>query len=187
MGFDECTEPCCLCAGVSVVDYISLQHGSLRRNAWWNRALGDDDYERHHRWWRAGEPDQQRDEPTGQFIGQLNLLFTTQPTGSNFSSDPYVQSISLGNFTDAGLGFNVKVRFKVAPPGARLLPGGISTFTLSGVSTSDFAGLNTSAMVHIQNIPPGGDSSKVIAPEPGSLIAIGTGLVSLLGLRRRRK
>ena len=44
--------------------------------------------------------------PTGQFIGQLNLLFTPQPTGSNFSSDPYVQSISLGNFTDAGLGFN---------------------------------------------------------------------------------
>jgi opacity protein-like surface antigen len=125
--------------------------------------------------------------PTGQFIGQLNLLFTTQPTGSNFSSDPYVQSISLGNFTDAGLGFNVKVRFKPAPPSDRLLPGGTSTFTLSGVSTSDFAGLNTSAMVHIQNIPPGGDSSKVIAPEPGSLIAIGTGLVSLLGLRRRRK
>lgn len=49
---------------------------------------------------------------TGQFIGQLNLLFTPQPTGSNFSSDPYVQSISLGNFTDAGLGFNVKVAFK---------------------------------------------------------------------------
>jgi hypothetical protein len=125
--------------------------------------------------------------PTGQFIGQLNLLFTTQPTGSNFSSDPYVQSISLGNFTDAALGFNVKVRFKVAPPGARLLPGGTSTFTLSGVSTSDFAGLNTSAMVHIQNIPPLEDSGKIIAPEPGSLIAIGTGLVSLLGLRRRRK
>jgi opacity protein-like surface antigen len=125
--------------------------------------------------------------PTGQFIGQLNLLFTTQPTGSNFSSDPYVQSISLGNFTDAGLGFNVKVRFKPAPPSDRLLPGGTSNFKLFGVSTSDFAGLNTSAMVHIQNIPPGGDSSKVIAPEPGSLIAIGTGLVSLLGLRRRRK
>jgi hypothetical protein len=125
--------------------------------------------------------------PSGQFISELNLLFNTLPTGSNFVGDPYVTSISLGNYTDAGLSFNVEVRFKVAPPGARLLPGGTSTFTLSGVSTSDFAGLNTSAMVHIQNIPPGGDSSKVIAPEPGSLIAIGTGLVSLLGLRRRRK
>jgi hypothetical protein len=125
--------------------------------------------------------------PSGQFISELNLLFNTLPTGSNFVGDPYVTSISLGSYTDAGLSFNVEVRFKVAPPSDRLLPGGISTFTLSGVSTSDFAGLNTSAMVHIQNIPPGGDSSKVIAPEPGSLIAIGTGLVSLLGLRRRRK
>jgi hypothetical protein len=125
--------------------------------------------------------------PAGQFISELNLLFNVLPTGFSFASDPYVQAINLGNYTDAGLSFNVEVRFKVAPPSDRLLPGGISTFTLSGVSTSDFAGLNTSAMVHIQNIPPGGDSSKVIAPEPGSLIAIGTGLVSLLGLRRRRK
>jgi hypothetical protein len=125
--------------------------------------------------------------PSGQFIGQLNLLFTTQPTGSNFSSDPYVQSISLGNFTDASLGFNVKVRFKVAPPTARLLPGNTSTFELFGVSTANFVGANNSAMVHIQAIPPLGDSGKIIAPEPGSLIAIGTGLVSLLGLRRRRK
>jgi hypothetical protein len=124
--------------------------------------------------------------PTGQFIGQLNLLFTPQPTGSNFSSDPYVQSISLGNFTDAGLGFNVKVAFK-KPALQRLLPGGTSTFQLFGVSTANFVGANNSAMVHIQNIPPLGDSGKIIAPEPGSLIAIGTGLVSLLGLRRRRK
>ncbi len=124
--------------------------------------------------------------PTGQFIGQLNLLFTLQPTGSNFSSDPYVQSISLGNFTDAGLGFNVKVAFK-KPASQRLLPGGTSTFQLFGVSTTNFVGANDSAMVHIQAIPPLGDSGKIIAPEPGSLIAIGTGLVSLLGLRRRRK
>jgi hypothetical protein len=85
------------------------------------------------------------------------------------------------------LSFNVEVRFKVAPPGARLLPGNTSTFQLFGVSTANFVGANNSAMVHIQNIPPRGDSSKVIAPEPGSLIAVGTGLVSLLGLRRRRK
>ena len=124
--------------------------------------------------------------PTGQFIGQLNLLFTLQPTGSNFSSDPYVQSISLGNFTDAGLGFNVKVAFK-KPALQRLLPGGTSTFQLFGVSTANFVGANNSAMVHIQAIPPLGDSGKIIAPEPGSLIAIGTGLVSLLGLRRRKK
>ena len=124
--------------------------------------------------------------PSGQFIGDLHLLFNTLPTGFNFTGDPFVQSISLGNHIDAGLSFNVKVRFKVAPPGARLLPGGTSTFTLFGVSEADFAGLDTSAMVHIQNIP-GGGSSKVIAPEPGSLIAMGTGLVSLLGLRRRKR
>jgi hypothetical protein len=81
--------------------------------------------------------------------------------------------------------FNVRVNFKIAPPPTRLLPGGTSTFKLFGVSEADFAGQNDSAMVHIQNIPDGG-SSKVIAPEPGRLIAIGSGLVSLLGLRRRR-
>jgi hypothetical protein len=85
------------------------------------------------------------------------------------------------------LSFNVEVRFKVSPPTARLLPGGTSNFKLFGVSTANFVGANNSAMVHIQNIQPGGDSGKIIAPEPGSLIAIGTGLVSLLGLRRRRK
>ena len=125
--------------------------------------------------------------PSGQFISELNLLFNTLPTGSNFVGDPYVRSISLRNYTDAGLSFNVEVRFKVAPPGARLLPGNTSTFELFGVSTTNFVGANNSAMVHIQNIPPLGDSGKIIAPEPGSLIAIGTGLVSLLGLRRRRK
>jgi hypothetical protein len=125
--------------------------------------------------------------PAGQFISELNLLFNTLPTGSNFVGDPYVTSISLGNYTDAGLSFNVEVRFKVAPPTARLLPGGTSNFKLFGVSTANFVGANNSAMVHIQNIPPLGDSGKIIAPEPGSLIAIGTGLVSLLGLRRRRK
>jgi hypothetical protein len=124
--------------------------------------------------------------PSGQFIGDLHLLFNTLPTGFDFTGDPYVNNIILGNHTNAGLSFNVEVRFKVAPPSARLLPGGTSTFTLFGVSEADFAGLDTSAMVHIQNIP-GGGSSKVIAPEPGSLIAMGTGLVSLLGLRRRKR
>jgi hypothetical protein len=125
--------------------------------------------------------------PPGQFVSELNLLFNVLPTVFSFASDPYVQQINLGSYIDAGLSFNVEVRFKVAPPTARLLPGNTSTFKLFGVSTSDFAGLNNSAMVHIQNIQPGGDSGKIIAPEPGSLIAIGTGLVSLLRLRRRKK
>jgi hypothetical protein len=125
--------------------------------------------------------------PAGQFISRLNLLFNTLPTGSNFVGDPYVTSISLGSYTNAGLGFNVGVNFKTAPPPQRLLPGGTSTFKLFGVSTSNFVGANNSAMVHIQAIPPLGDSGKIIAPEPGSLIAIGTGLAGLLGLRRRKK
>jgi hypothetical protein len=98
--------------------------------------------------------------PAGQFISELNLLFNVLPTGFSFASDPYVQAINLGNYIDAGLSFNVEVRFKVAPPGARLLPGGTSTFKLFGVSTANFVGANNSAMVHIQNIPPGGDSRQ---------------------------
>jgi hypothetical protein len=125
--------------------------------------------------------------PAGQFISRLHLLFNTLPTGSNFVGDPYVTSISLGSYTNAGLSFNVQVNFKMAPPPQRLLPGGTSTFQLFGMSTANFVGANDSAMVHIQAIPPLGDSGKIIAPEPGSLIAIGTGLVSLLGLRRRKK
>ncbi len=125
--------------------------------------------------------------PAGLFISRLNLLFNTLPTGSNFVGDPYVTSISLGSYTNAGLSFNVRVNFKMAPPPQRLLPGGTSTFQLFGVSTANFVGANDSAMVHIQAIPPLGDSGKIIAHEPGSLIAIGTGLVSLLGLRRRKK
>jgi hypothetical protein len=124
---------------------------------------------------------------SGQFISELNLLFNVLPTGFSSASDPYVQVVNLGSYTDAGLSFNVEVRFKVAPPPQRLLPGGTSNFKLFGVSTANFVGANNSAMVHIQAIPPLGDSGKIIAPEPGSLIAIGTGLVSLLGLRRRRK
>lgn len=125
--------------------------------------------------------------PPGQFIGKLHLLFNILPASFDFTSDPFVDSISLGSHVDAGLTFNVEVDFKNAPPPARLLPGLTSTFRLFGVSESDFAGLNNSAMVHIQGIPPRDESSKVIAPEPGSLIAIGTGLASLLGLRRRKK
>jgi hypothetical protein len=67
---------------------------------------------------------------SGQFISKLNLLFNALPTGSNSTGDPYVTSISLGNYTDAGLSFNVGVNFKMAPPSQRLLPGGISTFQL---------------------------------------------------------
>ena len=96
----------------------------------------------------------------GQFISKLNLLFNTLPTGSNSVGDPYVQSVSLGSYTDAGLSFNVSVRFKTRPSD-RMLPGNTSTFELFGVSTSDFAGLDNSAMVHIQNIPPLGTQARL--------------------------
>lgn len=125
--------------------------------------------------------------PTGQFISRLFLQFNTLPTGFSFAGDPFVNSIALGPFTNASLNFNVEVQFKNSPPTARLLPGNSATFTLFGVSEADFGGRDTSAMVHIQSIPPTGDSSKVIAPEPSSLLAIGAGLASLLGWRRRKR
>ncbi|GIV12711.1 MAG: hypothetical protein KatS3mg021_0993 [Fimbriimonadales bacterium] len=121
-----------------------------------------------------------------RFLSQLNLLFNTNPAGSSTLSDPYITNITIGSFTDASLSFNVKVDFKVAPPSARLTQGLASTFQLFGVSESDFAGFDNSAMVHFQALQ-GGDSSKVIAPEPASLIALGVGLAGLMGRRLRKR
>ncbi len=121
-----------------------------------------------------------------RFIGQLNLNFTTLPTGFDFSSSPYITGISLGSYTNAGLPFNVEVRFKTAPPSERFTQGNTTSFTLFGVSESDFAGLNTSGMVHFRALA-GGDSSKVIAPEPASMMVLASGLFGVLGLRRRKR
>lgn len=121
-----------------------------------------------------------------RFLSQLNLLFNTNPTGSATLGDPHINNITIGSFTDASLSFNVKVDFKVAPPSARLTQGLASTFQLFGVSESDFAGFDNSAMVHFQALQ-GGDSSKVIAPEPASLIALGVGLAGLMGRRLRKR
>lgn len=123
---------------------------------------------------------------SGQFIGRLHLKFNRVPTGFDFTGDPFVTNINLGGYINAGLSFNTEVRFRVAPPASRLLPGRTATFRLFGVSESDFAGQISSAMVHIQGLP-GGESSKVIAPEPASMIALGTGIAGLLGLSSRRK
>lgn len=123
-----------------------------------------------------------------QFISELNLRFTRKPTGFNTLSDPFIASIGrFDGYIDAGLPFNAEIRFKVAPPAGRLLPGSSSTFWLLGVSEADFAGTDNSAMIHIQGIPPFDGSSKVIAPEPASMLALGTGILSLVGLRRRRR
>lgn len=123
---------------------------------------------------------------SGQFISELNLLFSRVPTSFNTLSDPFVSSINLRNYIDAGMSFNAEIRFKVAPPTSRLLPGSSSTFQLFGVSTSDFSGLNNSAMIHMQGLS-GGGSSKLIAPEPASMVALGVGLASLVGLRCRKR
>ncbi len=123
---------------------------------------------------------------SSRFISQLNLLFNANPAGSSTLNDPYITNITIGSFTDASLSFNVKVDFKVAPPSARLTQGLASTFQLFGVSESDFAGFDNSAMVHFQALQ-GGDSSKVIAPEPASLIALGVGLAGLMGRRLRKR
>jgi len=121
-----------------------------------------------------------------RFISQLNLLFNTNPTGSATLGDPHINNITIGSFTDASLSFNVKVDFKVAPPSARLTQGLSSTFQLFGVSEVNFAGANNSAMVHIQALQ-NNLSSKVIAPEPASLLALGVGLAGLMGRRLRKR
>lgn len=120
-----------------------------------------------------------------RFVGALFLHFNTDPTGFSFVGDPYVDSISVGNLTNAGLPFNVKVDFKNVPA-SRLKQGDSATFQLFGVSESNFVGSNTSAMVHFQALI-GGDSSKVVAPEPASLAALGIGLVGLAGRLRRKR
>lgn len=123
----------------------------------------------------------------GQFISELNLLASTLGTGSSHSS-PKIVSISFGSYTDAGLPFNTNVRFVTSGAGGgvnRLKPGESASWTLHGVSEADFPITDTQAMIHLQGIA-GGGSAKIIVPEPASMIALGTGLASLLGLRRRR-
>lgn len=124
----------------------------------------------------------------GQYLSTLNLLAAPLPNNINAShSSSYIQGISFGNYVDAGLGFNIKIDFKNGPPSARLNPGLSSTWDLfgTGLSEANFGLSNTSQMVHLQGIA-GGGSAKIIVPEPASLIALGTGIASLLGLRCRK-
>lgn len=124
----------------------------------------------------------------GQFLSTLNLLATPLPNDISIShSSSFIQGHSFGSYVDAGLNFNIKIDFKNGPPSARLTPGLSSTWDLlgTGLSEASFASSSTSQMVHLQGIA-GGGSAKIIVPEPASMIALGTGLASLLGLRRRR-
>lgn len=124
----------------------------------------------------------------GQFISKLNLRFYRQPTGADFTGDPFVVSIGrFGGYVDAGRNFNAEVRFKVAPPAARLLPGRTSSFRIFGVSVADFVPGNTSAMIHVQGIPPSDASGKLIVPEPGSVLALCAGIAGLSRLRPRQR
>lgn len=120
-------------------------------------------------------------------IGRLHLRFSTIPTGFNSLGDPFVSGHFLGNHfvADAGLSFNAYVDFNVSPP--RLTQGNTSTFEFLGVSKSDFNFQEpTSGMIHMFD-QRGSENSKIIAPEPASMMALGVGLFGLLGLRRRKR
>lgn len=131
----------------------------------------------------------------GQFLS--TLLLNIDPyvaTTSNWTS-PSIDSATsaLNGYTRTGATFDYKVEFVTANNGNRLTPGKSATWTATGtgLSEDDFLGFSTGnaqwrGLVHIQSIPPTGDSTWAApVPEPASMAALGLGVVALL--RRRKK
>lgn len=101
-----------------------------------------------------------------------------------------VSSSSNSENGGAGNKFDVSVLFEVSNNPGRLTGGETVGFRLtgSGLSAADFNSLTNNGIpvgAHIQGIT-GGLSSHVTVPEPGSIAAIVTGVIGLLGLRRRK-
>jgi hypothetical protein len=131
----------------------------------------------------------------GQFISTLLLNIdpymnvSTSSSSASFSS----ASSSLNGHTRVGKTFDYKVEFETANNGNRVTPGVTVVFkaTASGLTENHFNALSTGsdpvpAMIHMQGIPPTGDSSWAApVPEPASMTALGLGLIALL--RRRKK
>ena len=97
---------------------------------------------------------------------------------------------------DAGKGFDVLINFPSANTGARFDNSDVLTFTITGsdITASSFAYLSTGSSpnyvaAHVQGIPldGGGTTSGFVGtvPIPPAVWLLGSGLLGLIGIRRR--